>query len=355
MSQGALRPLRAAVIGCGAIAYEHLPFIVGSGAALPVALCDRSHAMAAAAAAHFEIDVALYTDAQSMLAAERPELVHILSPPQTHDSLVRLALAAGSHVVCEKPMTGSAAETEELLAAAQVAGRVLVESRNLLFNDPVLKLLGLIGSGRLGEVRECEILLTLDFLGGPMGDRNLAGPGVVLPGGAVQDFLPHLVYLLQALTGVGSADTVVGEYSNRSGNLRAQFDFCDVLLRCGKVRGRLRVATDVEPSAFRVIVRGSDASVETDLYNPFLRFEGAPSVGKRYPLGQMLAGFSLAGAGLTNLRNKIGRHGTMHGLPRMLAAVYAAIREDRVPPITPAEMLATARLTDQIVALGKPA
>ena len=353
MSHSALPPLRAAVIGCGAIAYEHLPFIVGSGEAIPVALCDRSQAMAAAAAGHFEIDTPLYTDAEQMLVAERPEIVHVLTPPQTHDAIVRLALAAGSHVVCEKPMTGSAAETGGLLDAAQAAGRVLVESRNLLFNDPVLELLRLIGSGRLGEVRECEVLMTLDFLGGPMGDRNRAGPGVALPGGAVHDFLPHLVYLFQALTGAGAADNVIGEYSNRSGNPRAQFDFCEVLLRCGDVRGRLRVAADVEPSAFRVIVRGSKASVETDLYNPFIRFEGAPDTGKRYPLGQMRAGFGLVRAGVANLRNKIGQHGTTHGLPRMLAATYAAIREGRAPPITPPEMLATACLTDLIVALGK--
>ena len=105
----------------------------------------------------------------------------------------------------------------------------------------------------------------------------------------------------------------------------------------------------------RVVVRGTEASVETDLYNPFMRFEGAPDTGKRFPLGQMRAGLGLVRAGVANLRNKIGQHGTTHGLPRMLAATYAAIREGRTPPITPREMLATARLTDQIVALAKQA
>lgn len=348
-------PLRAAVIGCGAIAYEHLPFVAGSPAAAPVALCDRSHAMADAAARHFGLEVPLFTDAEEMLAAVRPDIVHVLTPPQTHDALVRGALAAGAHVVCEKPMTGSAAETAGLIEAARGAGKVLVESRNLLFNDPVLKLLEMVRAGKLGEVRECDVLLTLDFLGGPFGDANLEGPGVAIPGGAVHDFLPHLVYLFQALTGVGAADRVLGDYANLSGNARAGYDFCDVLLRAGAVRGRLRVATDVEPSAFRVILRGSRGSVETDLYNPFLRFEGDPDTGKRYPLGQVRAGLSLARAGLGNLRNKIGQHGTTHGLPRMLAAVYAAIREARDPPITPDEMLATARLTDQILALRSAA
>jgi predicted dehydrogenase len=350
MTSQMMPPLRAAVIGCGAIAYEHLPFVARSDAALPVALCDRSRAMADAAGRHFGLKVPLYTDAEEMLATEQPDIVHVLTPPQSHDPLVRAALGAGAHVVCEKPMTGSAAETAGLLAAAEAAGKVLVESRNLLWNDPVLELLAMVSDGKLGEVRECEVLLTLDFLGGPFGDNNLAGD-IGLPGGAVHDFLPHLVYLFQALTGAGAAERVIGEYANRSGNARAGYDFCDVLLRAGEVRGRLRVATDVEPSAFRVILRGSEGSVESDLYNPFQRFEGPPYTGKTYPLGQVRAGLSLARAGLGNLRNKIGQHGTTHGLPRMLAAVYAAIREGRAPPITPEDMLATARLTDQILAL----
>ena len=112
------------------------------------------------------------------------------------------------------------------------------------------------------------------------------------------------------------------------------------------------MATDVEPSAFRVAVRGTRGSIETDLYNPFFRYEGPPNIGKRAPLGQVRAGFGLVGAGLANLKNKIGQHGTIHGMGRMLDAVYAAIARGEAPPIAPAEILATARLTDRIVALG---
>ena len=349
-----LPPLRSAIIGCGVIAYEHLPFVARSAASQPAALCDRSRAMARAAAEHFELEVPIHTDSAAMLETERPDIVHVLTPPQTHEPIVLQALAAGCHVVCEKPMTGSAEETERLLLAAERAGRVLVESRNLLFNDPVIDLLDTVNSEALGEVRECDVLLSLDFLSGPFGDLNLAGPGVALPGGAVHDFLPHLVYLFQALTGTSAADTVLGEYLNLSGNPRAKYDFCDVLVRSGGIRGRLRVATDVGPSSFRVAVRGTDGSIETDLYNPFRRFEGKPYLGKTYPIGQMRAGFGLVKSGLSNLGNKIGQHGTTHGLPRMLEAVYEAIRHDRPIPITPEQIRATARLTDQIVALGEP-
>jgi len=117
----------------------------------------------------------------------------------------------------------------------------------------------------------------------------------------------------------------------------------------------LRVATDAEPSAFRIAVRGTAGSVETDIYNPFERFEGDPYTGKTYPIGQVRAGARLMREGLANLANKIGNHGTTHGMPRMLAAVYDAILRGKAIPITPEQMLATAELTDQIVALGEPA
>jgi predicted dehydrogenase len=344
-------PLRAAVIGCGTIAHDHLAFIANSPHAELVGLCDRSPALAQAACDHY-VSAPIYTDITTMLAEEHPDIVHVLTPPQTHAMLVRQALAAGAHVICEKPMAGTAGETAELLDAAVVAGKVLVESRNLLFNDPVIALLETIRSGRLGEIRECDVLLQLDFLAGPFGDENLEGPGVDLPAGAVHDFLPHLAYLFETLTGAGQVRAVHGRLENLSGNRRAGFDFLDALIDAGEVRGRLRIATDVEPSAFRVTVRGTRASVETDFYNPFFRYDGPPDIGKRAPLGQVRAGFGLVGAGLANLRNKIGQHGTIHGMGRMLEAVYSAIIRGEPVPITPEQILSTARLTDRIVALG---
>lgn len=344
-------PLKAAVVGCGAIAYEHLPFLADSPRAELVAVCDRSRALADAARVRFGAEQS-FVDVRTMLEAAKPEVVHVLTPPQTHDALVRLALDSGAHVVCEKPMTGSERETVALLDAADAANRALQESRNLLFNDLIIALKNFIAAGRLGQVRECEILLSLDFLKGPFGDTNLKGPAVSLPVGAVHDFIPHLAYLFLSLSGVGSVDKVRGFLENRSGNRRAGFDSMDALLDAGQVRGRLRVATDTAPDAFRVIVRGSKATAVTDLYNPFMHIEGFPNTGKRAPLGQISAGLSLARAGLTGLRKKIMQHGTMHGLPRMLDAIYAALIERHAPPFSRQDMIDTARLTDQLVALG---
>lgn len=346
--------LRAAVIGCGAIAYEHLPFVATTPLARLVGVCDRSRALAEAAGERFAAEAA-YTDTTRLLAAARPEIVHVLTPPHTHDAIVREALAAGAHVICEKPMTGTTAATAALLDAAAQAGRMLVESRNLLWNDPVLALRREIAGGGLGRVVECDILLSLDFLAGPFGDPNLTGPGAVLPGGAVHDFMPHLVYLFLALTGATEPYEVRGFFRNRSGNARAGFDFLDALIDDGRVRGRLRVTTDAYPEQFRVVVRGTAGTVETDLYNPYWRYDAAPDVGKRAPLGQIRNGRALIRGGFANFRNKVMQHGTMHGLPRMLEAAYRAVLAGDPPPIAAADMLATARLCDRLVALGDAA
>jgi predicted dehydrogenase len=344
--------LRAAVVGCGAIAYEHLPCIAGSARARLVAVCDRSPALADAAAERFGAE-ARFLDVAPMLEAAKPDVVHVLTPPDSHDAIVRAALAAGAHVICEKPMTGSEPDSAALLDAAEAAGLVLQESRNLLFNDPVIALRRLIDEGRLGRVVECEVLLSLDFLSGPFGDANLSGPAVRLPGGAIHDFIPHLAYLFLALGRASETASAIGVLANRSGNLRAGFDFLDALVEADGVRGRLRIATDTAPDAFRVIVRGTAATAETDLYNPFMRIEGAPNTGKRAPLGQVAAGAGLIRAGMTGLRNKIMQHGTMHGLARMIDAIYLALRDGTPPPFTREDMLATARLTDRLVALGR--
>lgn len=343
--------LRAAVIGCGAIAYEHLPFVSTSPLAQLVGVCDRSRALAEAAGERFGAG-SVHTDVTALLADTRPDIVHVLTPPHTHDAIVREALAAGTHVVCEKPMTGTAAETAALLDAAAQAGRVLIESRNLMWNDPVIALGQAVDDGRLGQVVECDILLSLDFLGGPFGDPNLTGQGAVLPGGAVHDFMPHLVYLFLALTGATEPYEVRGFFGNRSGNVRAGFDHLDALIDGGTVRGRLRVATDAYPEQFRIVLRGTAGTVETDLYNPYWRYDAAPNVGKRAPLGQVRNGRAMIGAGWANFRNKVMQHGTMHGLPRMLEATYRAVLAGDIPPVSPADMIATARLCDRLVALA---
>jgi len=347
--------VRAAVIGCGAIAAQHLPFLSKSPLVELVAVCDSSPAAADFARQRFEAGQA-FTDVPSMLQHAKPEVVHVLTPPHTHGTLVKACLDAGAHVICEKPLAPTVGETAELLDHAEQRGRMLFESRNYLFNDPVIWLRESQAEGRLGELLEVDLLLSVDFLSGVFGDRNLAGPAVDLPGGAVHDFLPHLAYLFLHFAGQGGeVGKVVGELGNRSGNSRAGYDFLDALVTAGQVRGRLRITADVRPEAFRVHLRGDRGSIETDLFNPYLRFEGPPNVGKRSSLGQIVNGLTLFRAGFSNFANKVMQHGTYHGIPRMLETMYKAFQGTGSAPFARDEMIDSARLVDRLVHLKERA
>lgn len=342
-------PTRVAVIGCGAIANEHLSFLAKSPLVRLIGVCDTAKATAAFAKARFHADE-WFIDANDMLARTRPEVVHVLTPPQSHMGLVSRCLNADSHVICEKPMTPSAPETLELLALAEAKGKFLFESRNLLFNDSVLKIDKLVSNGTLGLVREVDVLLSLDLTAGPFGDLNLGGPGVALPGGAVHDFLPHLAYLfLHYAKHSQPVDQVSGILENQSGNARVGYDHLDVHISAGLCRGRLRIASDLKPDMFRLILRGSNAVVETDLYNPFMRLQTSKDSGKRAPLEQVMSGLGLFRAGFANLRDKVLQHGAYHGLPRMLSAFYEGLRAGEEMPFRASDIAATALLVDRVI------
>ena len=341
--------IRAAVIGCGIISYEHLTYLKSAPGVDLVAVCDTSRAAAAFAASQYSAE-AHYVDMTTMLKAARPDVVHVLTPPSTHFAVVMACLAAECHVICEKPAARTIGELEVMLECAQRHHRRLMESQNLLFNDEVISIAKDMAAGALGEVREVDVMLSFDLTASRFGDLNLSSPAAGLPGGAVHDFLPHLAYLFLHFSGA-PVESVSGRLLNASGNARVGFDHLDALVVAGQVRGRLRVASDLQPNAFRLIVRGTRGSRETDLYNSYMRREGGRNIRTRIAIEHLTSGMQLASTAFTNLRNKVLQHGTYHGLPRLLDSFYTTLRAGQPQPIPVSSMRTSALLIDQLVAL----
>lgn len=346
-------PLSAGVVGCGAIAHEHLDHLAGSPSADLVAVCDRSAAARRFAADRYSVPGA-DSDVEELLGRGL-DVVHVCTPPATHADIVRRALDTGHHVICEKPLAPTAAVAAELLASAASQGLTLVESQNYRWNDPVLAIDRLISDGTVGEVREVEIMLASDLTAGPFGDLNLRGPGVDLPAGAVHDFLPHLSYLfLHFADHDGPVDDVIGRLANLSANPRVGYDHLDALVTAGSVRGHLRVASDLAPDGFRIAVRGTAGGAETDLYQPYLRVQRATDSGIRAPIEQLRSGAQLAAASVANAASKVRQHGGYHGIPRMLDAVYGSLQRGEPSPILPAWILSASMLNDRLADLAEP-
>lgn len=351
MTERIARPLRVGVVGCGAISHEHLRHISRSPSADLVAVCDRSPIVSRFARDMYGAPRS-YVSTGEMLAVEQLDVVHVITPPHTHASVVDEVLDAGCDVICEKPLAPDADTIAGLLDRARSAGRLLVETRNLLYNDPVARIDQLRTSGALGEVREVDLAISIDLASGPFGDPNLDGPGVGLPGGAVHDMLPHLSYLFLHLAGTNAVDGITGWLRNASENERVGFDSLDAVVAAGSVQGHLRIAPATCPDSFRVRVGGTTRSVETDLYQPYLRIQGGRDVGRRAALEQLRSGGRLALAAFSNVGSKVFDNGTYQGIPRFLEETYDAIRSGTEPPVAADDVLAAARLTDLIVGLA---
>jgi len=93
-----------------------------------------------------------YESLEAMLADERVDVVHLTTPNNLHYPQVKQVLAAGKHVVCEKPLALTAAESGELLELAEQSGLVHCTNFNIRFYPQVQQARALVASGAVGDV-----------------------------------------------------------------------------------------------------------------------------------------------------------------------------------------------------------
>jgi predicted dehydrogenase len=145
--------IRWGILGVARIAREKLiPAIQQGGTGVVLAIASRSGDKAQAAAAHFGIARA-YGSYEELLADVEVDAVYIPLPNHLHVPWSLRALAAGKHVLCEKPIARDAAEAGQLVAAGERSGRLLMEAAMVRMHPRWLGARELVRSGRIGELR----------------------------------------------------------------------------------------------------------------------------------------------------------------------------------------------------------
>lgn len=94
-----------------------------------------------------------FVDLDRAIRETGAQLVAVATPPHTHAELVRVAIAHGCHVVCEKPFAANATEAREMLRAADEAGIVAVIGHEFRWSPERAMLKRVIEQGRIGEPR----------------------------------------------------------------------------------------------------------------------------------------------------------------------------------------------------------
>ena len=337
--------MKAALIGAGQIARQHLSCLRALPGVELAAICDLSPAAAEAAAERYGIQ-AWFTDHRAMLEKTRPEVVHVTTPPTSHFRLAMDLFDAGAHVIVEKPATTTIDELETLLQRAEKAGRHLVEDYNYVFNHAPQEILQRVESGQFGAVTHVEVLICLDILG-PSGfaDPNAPHPALKLAGGAIADFLPHLASLAHRFVGPHrSAQTV---WTKRKASL-LPFDEFRAVVDAERGTAALGFSSSSQPDAFWLRVYGERMQATANLFETRLTFDGPRNVPK--PLRPFFSGLeegkTIRRAALATLLRKFKGPGAYEGLWELLARTYRALADGSALPVTASDVLAVNRMVE---------
>jgi len=343
--------VKAALIGAGQIARQHLACLQQLPGVEVAAVCDLSPATAECAAERHGIR-SWFTDHRSMLQEIRPDVVHVTTPPTSHFRLALDSLDAGAHVVVEKPATATFPELEALLRRAGEKGRALVEDHNYVFNRAPQEIVRRIDSGEFGAVTHVEVLICLDIFGpGGFADPNAPHPVLSMPGGAIADFLPHLASLAHLFVGPHRQAHAV--WTKRRPSV-LPYDEFRAVVEGERGTAALGFSACSQPDAFWLRVYGERMHASANLFETRLTFDG-PRPGPK-PLRPFFSGLEEGravrrAAHATQLR-KFKGPGAYEGLWELLGRTYRALAEGSPLPVPAQHVLEVNRLVEALKPAG---
>lgn len=340
--------LKGAVVGCGAIAREHLGAVGGLKNAEIAAVCDLSPTRAEATAERFRVPK-WYVDYEQMIAEIRPDLVHVTTPPAAHVAIAKTCLSAGLNVLCEKPIVIKADDFAALRQLAADKRCFLMENQNLRFHSSVRKIVALIDSGEFGDVIDVQVCVSVPLgAGSAYADRNAPHFGSVLRGGVIGDFLPHIAYLVLMFAGPVVDLRTIWTKRQPGSPLEAD-EFCG-LVKGARATAYVSFSGNAQPTGFWLRVVGSKMHAECNLYEPprltIRRFrKGEPS------LMTLVGGIAESGAilrgTLAGFWRKLSGVSSYDGLPEFVARTYQAVETHDVQPVPLDDIEQAVRLVDR--------
>ncbi|HRJ45554.1 MAG: Gfo/Idh/MocA family oxidoreductase [Caldilineaceae bacterium] len=196
--------LRLALIGAGTFVRKaHAPaYAALQEQCQVVAVCSRSHESAAAVAALLPEAVTIYDHIPSLLAMEKLDAVDIVLPIPLLPEVTALALAAGVHVMSEKPIAPTLAEARPLLDLhSKRPGQVWMVAENWRYEEAFVAAGRAIREGVIGRPLTCDFALQLPVMPDTPNYRTVWRRSGGFPGGFLLDGGVHHVAGLRLVLG----------------------------------------------------------------------------------------------------------------------------------------------------------
>ncbi len=143
--------VRAGVVGIGFVGVAHVEALRRLGVDVVGVVGSNPQRARAKADSHGLPPV--YGSVKDLAADPSIDVIHIASPNYAHADQVRICLAAGKHVVCEKPLATDSGDTADLVARAEALGLVNAVCFNIRFYPANHQARAMVGEGEIGEAR----------------------------------------------------------------------------------------------------------------------------------------------------------------------------------------------------------
>lgn len=326
--------VRVAVVGCGKMGINHVRTILGLEHSELVAVVDprltedtRPDAVPS--------QVPLYTDPAAMYEAVKPDIVHIVTPPESHVALATEALDAGAHVYVEKPFALTAEDAESILNTARSRSLTVCAGHQLLFHPNYLR-----------------VLETLPVVGQPVHVESYFSFRPVRrisPADQLIDILPHPTYtLLGVLDAVGDGESGRSDLksveTSADGEVRAVF-------RRGECLATLVVSLQGRPVESYLKVVAGHGSVNADfILSGVTRHFGAGATAVSVILKPFSEALQRVGRSLASLWGLVrGKGGGYTGLRELIESFHDRVRQGGASPVSPEMLMRTTEACESII------
>ena len=257
-------PQRGAIVGYGHVAANgHMPFWRERPGVEIVAVAEGTAARRALFLATCPGGRA-YATPEELLAAETLDFVDICTPPASHAACIGQALAAGLHVLCEKPLTIAAHDASVIAQRAARAGRVVHVVHNWLAAPICRRVSALLDEGAVGTVRSVSwttLRAGAAVAVGGDGTPNWRMDPAVAGGGILFDHGWHAAYCVARWAGA-APDRVQARLENRRFHDWAVEDTATLDIELGEVRGRIHLTWAADERANGIVVAGDRGRIE---------------------------------------------------------------------------------------------
>lgn len=348
--------LKVCLIGCGKIADGHVEEIQKIEGVTLAGVCDLELLLAEQLAARYGLP-AFYDNVAEMLDREKPDVVHITTPPQSHLELAVQAIDAGCHVYVEKPLTVDFAQAEQLIGHAERNHKKIVIGHSFHFDPAAVAVRKLVGDGVIGEMVHIECFLGYN-LSGPFGSV-LLGDGRHwvhhLPGKLLQNNINHVLYKILEYLPDEQPVILAHAYVRRDGrygDVRDELhDELRVILAGEKTTGYATFSAHARPVRHYAKFFGTKNTINVDYMLRTVTFDHA----ERLPsaLGRLLPTFGQSwdyfkGGGKNVIRFLRSDFQFFAGMKNLFIRFYDSIRNDTDPPISYKETLRVTAIMDRI-------